>query len=95
MDLSQTTPKAITPKLKQQIVGMARDCPTMPYGQIAKRFGVSRGTVSRVATAAGVLRRQPQQARARSIGPTRPEHLRDGGIIADDAQWRARQQRIG
>ena len=99
MDLSQTTPKALTKDRKAEMVRMILDEPDTGYRTIADRFGVAYSTVTRVANDHGIRRKadletsiRKKQRKDRLPGGG---ELREGGIVANDEQWRARMQRIG
>ena len=86
------SPKAISPKKKAEIAETIRSQPKTLYRIIAERYGVSTATVSGIALRNGLSRKKDTPTdRKSSCVPNR----REGGIIADDAQWRARQERIG
>ena len=85
------SPKALPKGRNLEIVEMVKSRPDLSYYKIAERFGVSFTTVSRIACAHGVKRGDPVvNPKPRKLDPNR----REGGIIANDAQWRARQERI-
>jgi hypothetical protein len=80
--------KFICPQVKAEIAETIRTQPTTSYRVIAEQYGVGMATVSAIAARNGLRRKKDPPA---AYEPNR----REGGIIADDAQWRARQERIG
>ena len=85
------SPKAICPKKKAEIAETIRTQPTTSYRVISEQYGVGMATVSAIAARNGLRRKKdPPADRKAAYG----SNLREGGIIADDAQWRARQERI-
>lgn len=86
------TPKAICKEKRAAILDAVRSEPTTPYRAIAERFGVGAATVNNIAKSNGVRRKQDSVPTPK---PPKKTNRREGGIIADDAQWRARSHRIG
>jgi hypothetical protein len=85
---------------KQAIVATLKAYPHRNYEMIAIEHGVSKTLVGRLAKLhdcrrkTTALDRVPQRSRVQYAHPDHP-HMRDGGILANDEQWKARQCRIG
>jgi hypothetical protein len=87
-------PKHLTDEQKEAIADALRRGPGRTYTEIAAQFGVGGGAVGRVARQYGIPRKADERrSRVMAAVPKSP-NLRDGGILANDEQWRARQQRI-
>lgn len=87
------SPRALSKQRHRDIAKMVEDRPDLTYAQIGERFGVSHATVSRIAYQHGVARKVQLTTEKKSHKPDK--NRREGGVIATDAQWRARQDRIG
>lgn len=68
---------------------------TDSYLVIAERFDVHPGTVSKIAKQNGIQRQDRGWPKDGPVERRRDPNQREGGIVADDAQWKARQRRIG
>lgn len=79
------------------VVATVRANPDKSYTEIAEMLGMNKGSVSGICQRAGYRRRaDPDRIRSLEAMRRRPQgEVREGGIVADDAQWKARQCRIG
>ena len=67
--------------------------PDAPYIEIARQVGVSKATVNRIGASMGIRRMSEERIMRMESRPL-PGKPRVGGIFANDALWRARQERI-
>ena len=87
------TPNAIKGDIKQRVADMIRAHPELTYRAIGARFGMSNGTVGRIANQMGVTRKADDE-----IKPPPPRHTplatdgecRGTGVYATDRQMAAR-----
>ena len=81
-------------ELCNAVVRAVQDNPDRPYTEIADEIGVRRHQVGRILRRMNISRKDIESGLRVERAKHRDPNLREGGIVADDAQWRARQQRI-
>ena len=86
------TGNRIDESTRAQVLRHIRNNPGEVYQLIADRFSIHHTTVKRIARQGGIVRVSPEHAAKVKVQKHEPNR-REGGIIADDTQWRARQER--
>lgn len=83
------------PKETRRLIAETARNQSIPLREIGRRFGVTMSTVQKIMAEYGAPPRGAPNKAARLNTITPGAKRREGGIIADDAQWRARSHRIG